>query len=421
VGAAPSTDVNGNPIPGVVVTVTGGLTTPLNTPLDQYGQTVNLTASEEVEWLGGGVTVALCVTVDETLFERLRVGHEGGLGPFFGAIEILPQADGDDVTSVVGFCGEPIGNRTGFGLLRNLAERVLLPQKLHAAALADRTGGVGGTTRKFSPFRAVDPELEVVAASPTNTSGTPGEPVDEPPSVLVRTQTLQTEIPGIDVGFEVPDGSPGTITPAEVTTNADGVAATTSWVLGAGENTVIATPEAPVPEITFTPTTITFTAQGALPPPEYGASDWSYRILSSAPEDEDWTTFDWPVTETGWSQGTAPFGSPSGCGLTPQTSWPVNQVILLRRDFFVPEGTGWADIAVTIDNDVRVFVNGVEITDGAQVHENCANTNLLEPFTAFAGEGGPLIAGGVNQLAILGIDRGVESFIDVEVTLVELD
>jgi hypothetical protein len=423
--------VNGNLIAGVVVTVTGlGNNTPLNTPLDQYGQTVNLTASQEVIWGGDDeelrVVVAICVDADADLLSRLRLGHEGGLGPFFGAIEILPQAGAGDIGTIVGGCSTDFGNSKFFGGLRHFAERLLLPRQLHAAALA-ATAGVGGTTKKFSPFRAVDPLLFVEAVSPTSQSGSIGTPVAEPPAVRVRTME-ETPIAGIDVTFVVPSEGPGEIEPAVVTTDNFGVAATESWVLGPGTNTVVATPqepvdiidetETPVTEINFDPTSITFTAEGVLPPPEFGDEDWSYQIVSGLPEDTDWTTFEWPVTEEGWSQGTAPFGSLNpDCDLSPQTEWPVTQVILLRRDFFVPEGTSSATLSFLVDNDIRLFLNGVELTDGALQHEGCGNVEPLDPIVVVAGEGSPLVVGGVNQLAVLAIDEGVESYVDVQVTL----
>ena len=261
---APDKDIFGNPIPGVVVTVTPVGTTPLITPLDQYGQTVDLTASQEVEWRAGGVTVAICVTADDSFFGRLRVGHQGGLGPFFGLIEILPNAAPGDIGAIVGTCSSGFGNRSTLGGLRDFAARVLLPQPLQAAVLAT-TGGVGGTTKRFSPFRAVDPLLQVVA-QPTSTAGTVGSPVAQPPAVLVRTFN-GTPIPGITVGYT---SSPGTISPPSVVTNGSGIAASSSWVLTLGTNTATATPVEPVPEINFTPTTVTFTAIGARRRPTTG-------------------------------------------------------------------------------------------------------------------------------------------------------
>ncbi len=414
---SPDKDVFGNTIPGVVVTVTSGGTTPLNTPLDQYGQTVDLTASQEVEWRAGGVTVAICVTADDSFFGRLRVGHQGGLGPFFGAIEILPNAAPGDVGAIVGTCSSGFGSLSTFGSLRDFAARVLLPQPLQAAVLAV-TGGVGGTTKRFSPFRAVDPLLQVVA-QPTSTAGTVGSPVAQPPSVLVRTFN-GTPIPGITVGYA---SSPGSISPPTVVTNGSGIAASSSWVLALGTNTATATPVEPVPEINFTPTSVTFTATGAPPAPDYGATNWSYLVQPSAPDGNGWATLSWPVTESGWAQGTAPFGSvsanetsPNGCNDTATTEWDVGNVILLRRDFFVPAGTTSAQIAVKIDNDVQVFLNGTDVSDGTRNHEGCGETNLLTPFTVTAASG-TLVPGAVNKLAVLGVDRGSESYLDVKVTL----
>jgi hypothetical protein len=252
----------------VVVTVTAHLTTPLNTPLDQYGQTVDLTASQDVLWQNGGVTVALCVTADDAIFNRLRVGHEGGLpADKFGAIEILPEATAGNITAILGnSCGPSFGSRAGFQGLKRFAQRLLLPDPLYALAAATTVGGKGGTATKFSKFRAVDPLLEVVAnpALPASTEGAAGEPVAQPPSVLVRTKT-HTVVPGIPIKFKVADGSPGTIVPtdpATVTTGATGVASATSWTLGFGANTATATAVSPVPAITFDPAAVTFNATG---------------------------------------------------------------------------------------------------------------------------------------------------------------
>ena len=168
---------------------------------------------------------------------------------------------------------------------------------------------------------------------------------------------------------------------------------------------------------------MTFTATGAPPAPDYGATNWSYLVQPSAPDGNGWATLSWPVTESGWAQGTAPFGSvsanetsPNGCNDTATTEWDVGNVILLRRDFFVPAGTTSAQIAVKIDNDVQVFLNGTDVSDGTRNHEGCGETNLLTPFTVTAASG-TLVPGAVNKLAVLGVDRGSESYLDVKVTL----
>lgn len=465
---APDRDVNDNLIPGVVVTVTGNLTTPLTTPLDQYGQTVELTASQEVVWREGGVTVALCVTIQDVIFDnvfsRLRVGHQGGLGPFFGLIEILPQADGDDVNAVVGTCGAVVPFRMGFGGLRSLVEQVLLPAPLHAAVVADKAGGVGGTTKRFSPFRAVDPELELLAL-PTSTEGTAWAEVAQPPSVLIRTQTLQTPIPGIDVVFAVPDG-PGTIDPGLVTTDEDGVAATDSWVLGPGTNTVTATPQTPVDEdtdepveeINFTPESVTFTAEGIVFAYRFVGTDVNGTVAVSPSDTAGWTSTGFDAFSS-WQTTTSsplPFGDADqytgqcsyGSILNPVTAWlPSTRVVaqyqdpdvangaasglLLRQGVTVPGNTTTLTINVAIDNDIAVFLNGNPLTEGTPgvtfsrnigdwgagsvggflIHGGCAAPNSGR-FTVDE-ETGFFTAGEVNLLAVYGRDRGGATYLDV--------
>jgi hypothetical protein len=414
----------------VVVTVTNGVSGGLNTPLDQYGQTIELTASQDVTWGNGGVTVALCVSADigQALFDRLRVGHEGGdPANKLGNIEILPvapQTAGNVAQILGGSCSSGFGSRGGFQSLTDLAAKVLLPDPLYALTAVATVGGKGGQATKFSKFRAVDPQLDVVPnpALPASTDGLTGAAVAQPPSVLVRTDSMHP-VPGILIKFKVTGGT-GSINPADpasVTTGSNGVATASSWTLGSGSNEATATAVSPVPasvnELTFTPPgSVTFTAQGAPAAPDFGASGWSFLVQSSAPDGNEWTTLPWPVTAVGWSQETAPFGSvglngtsPSGCSDKAPTEWPVNSTILMRRDFFVPAGVTTATISVKVDNDIRVFLNGAAVTNLVS-HEGCAEVHPPGPFTA------TVVGGAVNRLAILGVDRGTESFIDVKVT-----
>lgn len=420
-GSAPAT---------VVVTVTNTVTGGLNTPLDQYGQTVDLTASQDVTWGNGGVTVALCVSADisQPLFDRLRVGHEGGLpANKLGNIEILPvaaQTPGNVAQILGSSCSSGFGSRAGFQRLKDFATRALLPDPLYAMTALAAVGGKGGQATKFSKFRAVDPLLNVLPnpALPASTAGLAGAAVAQPPSVLIQTDSTHA-VPGILIKFNVTGGT-GSISPADpasVTTDANGVATANSWTLSSGSNQATATAASPVPtlvnEITFTPPgSVTFTAQGAPAAPGFGASDWSFLVQPGAPDGNGWTTLPWPVTATGWAQGLAPFGSvpiggtsPTHCSDQAHTNWPVNNRILLRRDFFVPAGITSASIAIQVDNDVQVFLNGAAVTDLVS-HEGCAEVNPLGPFTT------AVVGGTVNHLAILGVDRGTESFIDVKVT-----
>jgi hypothetical protein len=59
------------------------------------------------------------------------------------------------------------------------------------------------------------------------------------------------------------------------------------------------------------------------------------------------------------SVGYAAFGSGGFCPLdsTVKTSWPINTDILLRKSFTLPSDVTALEVAVAIDNDVRVFFN----------------------------------------------------------------
>ena len=73
--------------------------------------------------------------------------------------------------------------------------------------------------------------FKIEALSPPSQGGSAGKPVTQPPSVIVRAAD-NTPVPGFSVTFAVNGG--GTIVPTgAVTTDANGVAALTSWTLAA--------------------------------------------------------------------------------------------------------------------------------------------------------------------------------------------
>jgi hypothetical protein len=133
----------------------------------------------------------------------------------------------------------------------------------------------------------------------------------------------------------------------------------------------------------------------------------------------------WPVGAAGF--GTGP-GSPNACPLntTVHTIWPAATAgvsdLLLRHRFRVPRGfTGSASVSVAIDNDIQVFVNGVDITASANLplvsgfaqHEGCAARGSMV-FTAPS----TLLTAGANVIALRARDRGATSYVDLEVRLV---
>ena len=152
---------------------------------------------------------------------------------------------------------------------------------------------------------------------------------------------------------------------------------------------------------------------------EYGAEGYRYLELSggaSPPSGFETPGFD----DSSWAVGDAPFwDSPDfdGCpAITPAagvgTTWNLSTHILLRRPFFLPDGATNVKVGIAIDNDVQVWVNGVEVSSGIQQHENCAT----EDSFVFSVGLGDVTVPGVNVLVVRGIDRAVMSYVDAEVT-----
>jgi hypothetical protein len=159
--------------------------------------------------------------------------------------------------------------------------------------------------------------------------------------------------------------------------------------------------------------------------------DTGYRYLQlgpgvDPPEDFAGLSFD----DSEWSTGPAAFGTGS-CPLssTIHTPWPAASgsvvtdpgqftSILLRKTFDLPAGVGDVTVGVAVDNDVQVFVNGVDVTasggelDGTGFlrHENCPTSDsfiLTVPDS--------VLHAGSNLIVIRARDRGVQSFVDIRV------
>ncbi|MBA3317406.1 MAG: hypothetical protein H0T50_04865, partial [Gemmatimonadales bacterium] len=318
---------------------------PLFTTLDQYpffyeftGTTVTGPVTFNLDVLAGICPRDNLAVIDA----NLRLAHN--VGPFFGDAEVLPRPAGAvpglDCTDLA--LGSAPNTGSGLGdfawggwrwMNRTLAPLggALLPQPLHAATLALATTGVGGTTKKFSPFGIVD-----ISSNPANLgfnpvagpfgslAAVPGGSVTAPSVVL--TSQKGDRIPNWPVTFSVASGA-GTINggtvPVTVVSGPDGLASLTSWSLGAaGINTVTATP-APVaqnpaepassdpyrPAGQFAPTSLTFAATAA------GEIDYltaGYRYLISNTDrvfPVGVVNFDDPgYQDTGWLTGNAAFG-----------------------------------------------------------------------------------------------------------------
>ncbi|MDI6801374.1 MAG: hypothetical protein QMD01_04895 [Thermodesulfovibrionales bacterium] len=111
--------------------------------------------------------------------------------------------------------------------------------------------------------------------------------------------------------------------------------------------------------------------------------------------------------------GNAPFGQGDWCPLDPtiKTFWPLNSDILLRRTFTLPSDASTVKVAVAIDNDIQVFINGMDISGGLQQNEWCTVLDRL----VFPVQDSLLVFGGANLLAVRARNRGVISYVDIEV------
>ncbi len=389
---------------------------PLLTPLDKYPAFYEYHASPDGAF-GSDVTIGVCVgtSAPNSIFGRLKIAHNVGTGveildrvevPF--ALDCTALAMGPGASGLLGLA------LRGLGTFRDL----MLPQVAQAATVG--TCCVGGTTKKFSPFGAVDPVVYANVTSPLTVYGLPGSSVPAADLPRVRVLTLsQNPVPGDTVTFST--GGEGAISPTFKLTDASGAAALDSWTLGAaiGIDTVVATVTAS-PGTTVDSNPRLFQAQ-VIDPIQipFAAAGYTYLLIGNGAPPGGWETESF--TPTGWSSGNAAFGSGSGCGLSHATTWPIGTTsvpsdLLVRHSFLVPNGwTGTAKVAIRIDNDVQVFVNGTEVTSGFTTHENCAN---LSPPADLIVPNGLLHRGGTNLIAVRARDRGVESFFDLKLTLV---
>lgn len=411
---------------------------PLSTVLDQYPAYYQYTSSAG-DTFTTDVIVGTCQVQDFTPpdYSRLVIGHNVGSG-----IELLPRAPAPflDCSSLLSM-RDPANSwfqyvSRGWHSIEPVAARLLLPQKAYALSLG--TCCLGGSSKSFSPFGAVDPLTQVSALSPTSFVGLASSAVSSGllPSVKVVTPQGRP-VPGLTVTFSIPSGAEGSVTGASQTTNADGVATLGGWTLGAGAgpDNVVAT-VTPLPGTTVQGNPVSFTADVATQPAvSYLATGYSYLVIGggSAPAGFELPGFtgaaSWPTGDAGFGSGP---GSPDHCALdaTVHTPWPAAAAssgptsdLLLRRSFKVPTGwTAGAKVGVAIDNDVQVFVNGVDVTasagsstlvGGFQTHEGCAARGSL----VFTVPNSALVPGGSNLIVVRARDRGRTSYTDLEVTL----
>ncbi|MEO8575393.1 MAG: Ig-like domain-containing protein [Gemmatimonadales bacterium] len=145
-------------------------TGPLPTNLKQYPPYYEFSTSPATVQFGDSVRVGVCQVTDpsnplyapEATHDRLRLAHSVG-----ASIEILERVAVDDFLRCTGVTAnvEQAGWGQRLSSMLGSALAVVLPAPLYAAH-----GGLGGKTKSFSPFAAVDPAsapVQTVVVSPS--------------------------------------------------------------------------------------------------------------------------------------------------------------------------------------------------------------------------------------------------------------
>jgi RHS repeat-associated protein len=145
----------------------------------------------------------------------------------------------------------------------------------------------------------------------------------------------------------------------------------------------------------------------------YQATDWRFKVYPYGTVPENVGAIDFDDSDYS-ANGRAAFGSGGGCPIqsTVHTQWPINTELVLRRVVDLPPNVTNVRVSGTVDNDVRVLINGADASGGFVSHENCAQlddtrinvvTTSLQP--------------GANLFVVHARDRGFESYVDVRLLI----
>ncbi len=160
----------------------------------------------------------------------------------------------------------------------------------------------------------------------------------------------------------------------------------------------------------------------------FQATGYEYSFVKSS--DNNCSIF-WKLNTagTGWATGSlgrtgnAAFGTINNTSSPPcplntstvvKTTWPSSRDLLLRKRIQLPYGARNVVIQLALDNDARIYFNGVALTGSSPISSNGCAT-LDNPALRFTVPDG-LIRKGDNFLAIRGGWRSSKSFLDVKVT-----
>jgi hypothetical protein len=283
------------------------------------------------------------------------------------------------------------------------------------------------------------------------------------------TDVAGDPVPNATVRFAATAAACSALSVGGTVSNASGVASDAAWVIASGANARVACgrglagtdfngPRAGVdpfqalsvhfgdlsngPAIDLRTGSVQFTATGIVLPATlvpFGSGGYSsygpYGAVSAGPPTSgppsDWPS---PAPATSSTIGSqSPFlGAYSGCSLTSgfngTASFPENTDVFVTKSIVVP-AAGTLTATILIDNDVRVWVDGVERTSIVPAtfsapatlagsfnansqfwqHEGCADIGpavLSIPITA-----------GTHTLALWARDRGAVGYLDVKIVL----
>ena len=137
-------------------------------------------------------------------------------------------------------------------------------------------------------------------------------------------------------------------------------------------------------------------------------STWKYRIVTRGAEpnfQESW--FD----DSAWPTGRAPFAE-GNCGwpAPPNTAWQPGTDLIARMRLSLDCSPAPMRVRIAIDNAVRVWVNGVDISQGMQSSGGCA---VRDRFIFNVPPG--VLVEGDNLIAVRAADYGGSAYFDASI------
>lgn len=439
---------------------------PLNpraTDLPVFGPCVRVTANPALSAsaLVNSATVFICgvtATLPPTMSssQRERVTLHRFDAP--SALAALPHAHACEPSFAAGSIK---------GLFRDLAHgafkaaggqlvSLLLPKALNAASRRLDVGA-GGSTIDFSDFQfALPAKLQISAgdgqvAAPGSTlpvnpkvlvTDLGGDPV---PGARVRFAATATTCAGLSAGVGTPSDASGAVSS---TWTISGIAGA-NQLFACGRGLAGSDVHGPRPGVDpfqplsthfgdlsnggFVPVltgSVQFTATGITLPATllaFGSGGYSsYGPFNAGdPQPSGWPN---PAPATSATVGSLSpfFGNYSGCSITVSgpsaATFPENKDIFVTKSVSVPVA-GMMEITVRIDNDLRIWVDGVEKTalvpasvtgvyvsaTGFWTHDGCADVGPAVYSLS--------VAAGTHTISLLGHDRGAVGYLDMKIVL----